>query len=281
MKVAVQFAIIRFMPFAETSEFANIGVLAYAPKTGFIDYKLAPVKFKRVTDFFDDLDGQLYTRAIKNFTEELEYIKSYAKGLTGSELVSMMNEITRTREGLMTFSEVGAVIADDPNTALEAIFNRHIGRDFKNTKEYREQQMVKALRKELTTNLNVRYKEQSLNTGFSEFKLPLVANQAETLKVIKPLAFDQRSPQALADHGDRWISRVKHLIQANTINQDNFLFTIEEPKSKKVEFKTAFEIVQSGMNDLGVKVIPYRDKNKILDFAEFDLDSLVDDFKLA
>ncbi|MEZ8532495.1 DUF3037 domain-containing protein [Vibrio cyclitrophicus] len=86
MKVALQFAIVRFMPFAETSEFANVGILAFAPKTGFVSYKLAPARFKRVSDFFDDLEGQLYKQAIANFEDELNYIQNFAKNITSSSL---------------------------------------------------------------------------------------------------------------------------------------------------------------------------------------------------
>lgn len=281
MKVALQFAIVRFMPFAETSEFANVGVLAFAPKTGFVGYKLAPTRFKRVTDFFDDLEGQLYQQAIANFEEELCYIKNYAKDISGQELVDVMHEVTRTREGLMTFGDLSVMITNDTTLALELLFDRYIGRDFKDTKEYREQQMVRVLRKELISNLTVRYKEQSLNTGFSKFKVPLVAKEANITKAIKPLAFDQKTPLALVDHGDRWISRVKHLLQANTLRDSDFLFTIEEPRSKKDEFLAAFETVHTGMKELGVKVLPYKNKSEILKFAEFDLDNLVDDFQLV
>ena len=35
------------------------------------------------------------------------------------------------------------------------------------------------------------------------------------------------------------------------------------------------------MKELGVKVIPYQNSNEILKFAKFDLDNLVDDFKLV
>ncbi|PSU79672.1 DUF3037 domain-containing protein [Photobacterium phosphoreum] len=280
MKVALQFAIVRFMPFAETSEFANVGILAFAPKTGFVSYKLAPARFKRVSDFFDDLEGQLYKQAIANFEDELNYIQNFSKNISGKELVELMHEVTRTREGLMTFGETGAMITDDCHLALEQLFGRYIGRDFKDTKEYREQQMVKALRQELKT-LTIRYKEQSLDTGFSQFKIPLVAKEANITKAIKPLAFDQATPLALVDHGDRWISRVKHLLQANALNEDNFLFTIERPRNKKEEFVAAFDTVEKGMKELGVKVIPYQNSNEILKFAEFDLDDLVDDFELV
>lgn len=281
MKTAIQFAIIRFMPFAETLEFANVGILAFSPKTGYFGYKLTPPRFKRVSDFFDDLEGKLYANALQTFDHELSYLKSHAKGLKELELVSLMNEVTRTREGLMTFGDIGVMISDSPQLALEQLFDRFIGRDFKDAKEYREHQMVRALKKELSNTLNIRYKEQSLDTGFGSFKLPLVANEANTLKAIKPLAFDQKTALALAEHGDRWISRIKHLLHAKAIKEDNFLFAIENPKRTNDDFNAAFKTIKSSMEDLGVKVIPYAKKDKILSFAEFDVNKSIDDFYLV
>lgn len=281
MRLALSFTTVRFMPFAETTEFANVGVLVCAPQIGYVDFRLAPARFKRVSDFFDDLDGQLYAQAIATFEEELKYVRKYGSGLTGDSLASFIREITRTREGIMTFGDTGVMLTETPKVELDQLFDRFIGRSFAENKEYREKQMVTALRKDLTVAItNVKYKEQSLDIGFGSFKLPLVARVADTVKAIKPLAFNQQSPLLLADHGDRWISRVKHLLNGNALKKEDFLFTIEPPKTKKQEFKVAFQTVEKGMYDLGVNVIPFDNRKNILKFAEFDVSDTVDSYLL-
>ncbi|MER2494051.1 DUF3037 domain-containing protein [Catenovulum sediminis] len=40
------YVVVRFMPFAETREFANVGVVVIAPKLGLYEFKLAPKSFK-------------------------------------------------------------------------------------------------------------------------------------------------------------------------------------------------------------------------------------------
>ncbi|MFV0575554.1 MAG: DUF3037 domain-containing protein [Vibrio sp.] len=281
MKLALNFTTVRFMPFAETFEFANVGVLAYAPKTGYLDFKLAPKRFKRVSDFFDDLDGNLYSKAISTFEKELQYVKQVSSGLTGSQLHNFVAEITRQREGIMTFSETGVILTSNPEQSLDMLFHRLIGRSFADSKEYREKQMVSALRKNLTNIIDIKYKEQSLDIGFSSFKLPLVAEVVDHVKAIKPLAFNQQTPLLLVDHGDRWISRAKHLINAEAIKKEDFLFTIESPEQKKKEFLKAFDIVEQGMNDLGVNVIPFEDTDRIMNFAKFDVDKMAANYKLT
>lgn len=270
MRQSLQFAVIRFMPFIETQEFANVGVIGFSPKTGFVDYRLAPTRFKRVTDFFDDLEGALYRKAMVVIELELEYIKAQAANLRGQELVDLMREVTRLREGLLRFSDIGVQLTDSPEEALDHLFGNYVGRKFTESKEYRERQMASALRKNITQHLKLHYREDNVSNGFGVFKLPLVSERNQLVKAIKPLAFDQKSPLLLADHGDRWVSRVKHLINAGTIDKENFMFTYEHPKCKGTDFHKAFELVLSGMNDLGVQIAEFRQKNKILDFASFE-----------
>jgi hypothetical protein len=271
MRNLLQFATIRFMPFAETQEFANVGILAFTPDGHFVDYKLAPTKFKRINEFFDDLDGQLYTCALNSFEGELKRIKNFCHTLQGKELVNFMGEVTRPREGIIVFGQLSAILTESPEKTLEALFNRYIGRNFQHQKEYREAQMVTALRKNLTNLLpkEVRYKETSLDVGYTAYKLPLVAISASKIKAIKPLAFNQNTTLMLTEHGDRWISRVKHLLNAEVIKRENFLFAIEKPATKKDEFHQAFEVVYRSMKELGVEILPYSKQKEIVAFAQF------------
>ena len=77
------------------------------------------------------------------------------------------------------------------DTTLSNLFQRFVARDFV-TPKYREQQMVKALRETLATQLTHKYYERKLKAGVYEFKLPFVSDTDEGKRVIKPLAFDQK-----------------------------------------------------------------------------------------
>lgn len=51
MKKLVRYSVIRFMPFSETQEFANVGIVIHAPQTGEVQFKLANTRFGRVSQF--------------------------------------------------------------------------------------------------------------------------------------------------------------------------------------------------------------------------------------
>ena len=59
-RLACQYTIIRFLPYAETGEFANVGIVLACPETGLLDARLMPTKKTgRITGFFEQLDKQI------------------------------------------------------------------------------------------------------------------------------------------------------------------------------------------------------------------------------
>ncbi|HFQ4957718.1 TPA: DUF3037 domain-containing protein [Vibrio vulnificus] len=279
MKTLYDYAVVRFMPFAETEEFANVGIVLWGTKPKTIEIKLAPVPFQRINSFFDDLDGKLYPQARHYMELELKRIMKYANEVGPNQLDSLMQEVTRQREGVMIFSEVGTILGDDAKTVVNKLYETYIGRDLPLSKEQREHKMVQELKRKLLQS-PLQYKEKAIETGFGKIKVPLVTNIGANLRAIKPMAFNHPRAMEIADHGDKWISRVRHAIDANSIKPEDFLFTVEEPKSRKEEPQRAFEIICNSMKSLGVNVIPFKDKQKVLEFAKPDLSAAPDDFCL-
>lgn len=268
MKQLCKYAIVRFMPFSETQEFANVGVLLFSPKTGFVDFHLAPKNFGRVTHFFDDLNGELYRNTLIAFEQELTRVKEFGSQFVGEKQVELLEEVTRYREGIISFSETRAMLHNNPQVALEELYKMYVARNFV-TKEYREQQMVKALRHDLKKHIaNVHYTQQKLTADYNvQIDMPFVTKGCHMTKVIKPLSFNQAKPLNLIEHGEQWINRVKRLIKANTIEASNMLFALEKPSSEKKEIVKAYQEVTEEMKELDTKVVLFDDKKSIFQFA--------------
>lgn len=273
MKNLVRYSVIRFMPFAETQEFANVGVVIHAPQVGRVLFKLANKRFSRVSNFFDDLDGQLYANAIEMFNVELGRIQNFSTGMQGKELAAFMDEVTRQREGFLTFSETAALLSDSTLEAvLDKLFLQYVGRNF-NTKEHREALLVKSLKEQLNKVTKYKFNRGKLNADYFSFELPLVATDNFTTKAIKPLSFYQDKPLKLIDHGEFWISRVKHLLNKNALDSNNFLFAIDRPAYEDKDLESAFLSLENEMTSLGVNVIEVQDFVKIKNFARFESES--------
>ena len=280
MKKLVRYSVIRFMPFTETQEFANVGIVIHAPQTGEVQFKLANTRFGRVSQFFDDLDGHLYANAIKMFNFELQRIQEFTREMTGKALASFMDEVTRPKEGFLTYSETAALLTTDSlTTVLDTLYQQYVGRSF-NTKEHREILLVKSLKKQLDQVSKYKFTKSKLSTDYMEFELPLVATDNLETKAIKPLSFFQETPLKLIDHGEFWISRVKHLLNSNTIDANNFLFAVDRPDFTNKNLDAAFSSLSEEMNALGVKVYDIKDINKIEKFARFNSEN-AENFQLV
>lgn len=77
-----------------------------------------------------------------------------------------------------------------------------------------------------------------------------------------------------------WISRVKHLLNSNTIDANNFLFAVERPDFTNKNLDAAFGSLSEEMNALGVKVYDIKDINKIEKFARFNSEN-TENFQLV
>ena len=63
-KVACQYAIVRFAPYVETGEFANVGIVMMAPKQRYFKFEVELKRYGRITKFFDDVDAKLYKKTL-------------------------------------------------------------------------------------------------------------------------------------------------------------------------------------------------------------------------
>lgn len=272
MNTAVQYAVVRFMPYTETREFANIGVVLIAPKQGKLLFQMAPTRFARVTDFFDDLDGKIYKNALKNFTAELERVQNYClqQGLAGQPLVNYFKELTRHRESVLHFGEIGVLLTEDAQVALDTLFQRFVARDFV-TPEYRENQMVKALRQTLHAALPIKFTQQTLHAGIYDISMPLVNNTNGQFRAIKPLAFEQKTALKAVEHGELWVHRMDKLIKNRVILPHKVMFTVEKPAPAKGTFFQVYGDVLTEIQQLGIQVGDFEDTEKILHFAAEDL----------
>lgn len=122
-KIACQYAIVRFVPFVETGEFANAGILLMAARARFFRFKLQTRRHRRITSFFNELDAKTYRTAMRMIDNELgravEMLREHGfDASTGKTDVPfaqrLFEEIIRPRESIVRFSAPRLVLAENP-----------------------------------------------------------------------------------------------------------------------------------------------------------------------
>lgn len=276
-KIPCLYAIVRFCPFVETEEFANIGVVMIAPEHRVFEFKLMTRKHARVTNFFEQLDAPVFRTAVQNLKEELTRIRGvlqrhgFDKRLTHNDAEfarALFGELVRPRESVIKFSNMRAVLLVDAKAKLEELYGHYVERDFV-TVEYREQVLEKTLRRWLVAaGVNDRFERLEVGNDDYHATFPFVEqNRNEVEIAIKPLNLSQEQPSKIIDHGGAWIWKLNQL-KKKKLFPLRVLITVDSPKESLTPARlNAYHEVVADLTNLGVTVLPHEQRDEILRFV--------------
>lgn len=275
-KVACHYAIARFAPYVETGEFANAGILLMAPKAGFFGFKLQTRRYKRITGFFEEVDAKLYREAMRALRDELERIHGILKRHGFDDRSSTINldlarhffnEVVRTRESIVRFSEPGIVLADEPKEKLDELFQFYVERSFV-TRHYQETILEQGVSQWLhKAQLSERFQRMVIGDEDYQATFPFVEQiDQRPAKAIKPLHLAQNQPSKIMEHGATWLFRVTELKRRLKL-PDRVLFAVSGPGDDDERRQGAFADIVGRLEDTGVEVTQYADRQRILEFA--------------
>ena len=273
-KVACQYALLRFRPFVETGEFANVGIVLMAPQADFFGFRLLK-QYGRITQFFHQLDRKVYLDGRDLFKEELERFAGDLRRLaldgrkTQPDLTLARNlfaELVRPREAMLQFSDQRIALADDPKAKLDALFDHYVERNFV-TKEYQERLLENNVRRLLFgARVGTEYRREKIGTADFAVNFPFVCmTGGKAERVIKPLYLAQGDSTKILTHGGQWVDKVRRLRKRQALPAD-VLFPVTAPAVNSKPY-AAFEEIREDLLAEKVQVVPANDENLILQFA--------------
>jgi hypothetical protein len=267
------------MPYIETGEFANVGVLLWIPKTRHLSFKLLRRKYARITQFFEELDKAVYLKTMANMEAELLRIQSMlhhnkttefsGNGMEYGFHNGIFDELIRPRETIARFSERRSILSEDPQKTLQELFDYYVGRNFV-TREYQETILEKGIKKLLEQrSLASHFSKRKVEDHLYSVTFPFVEQDADkVIKVIKPLFLGQADSTAIIEHGGHWKLKVNQLRKRNLLNGP-VLFPVKGPEdvsSSDIRFQ-AFKEARDSLADDAIEVVLYTEKARILEFA--------------
>ncbi|WP_343654359.1 DUF3037 domain-containing protein [Herbaspirillum sp.] len=267
LRVPCQYSIIQFMPYPETGEFANVGVVLACPQMRYLSARIAPVRrTKRITDFFDGLDARVYREALRYIEADLQ---RFANVVLHDQMKATVafSEITRPREALIRYGAIRTIMSDGhPDDTLQRLYERFVERDFA-TKEYHETAMRQRL-DDLLANAELRscFTEAVIGDENYPVKFPFVSINPDVRQiVIKPLNLDQDEPYKIFEHGHAWLGRIARLRKHGQL-PGTVLFAIDEARDGERRMQAAAEI-SADLRGAGAIVEPLRNTDAILEVA--------------
>lgn len=268
---ACRYAVVQFTPYSETGEFANVGVVLMCPATKQFGFLLQTRKYKRVTDFFDELPRDVYLRSMQVIKRELERVADMVRAAPESGQVEYLRrvfeDLVHPREAIVRFSQARVVLTDDPDAELKRQFDHYVDRSFA-TPEYVEQAIEKRIRSLLNTlELKQPFKPEKVGEGDVFVRFPLVQKRgSEVAKIIKPFNLNQKETMAIYDHGSTWVQRVK-LLRRHGLLPDAVLFAVSGPPESDFKRHEAFVEMRRELEAEDVQLVSEAAETRIAEFA--------------
>lgn len=270
-KFACRYAVVQFVPYSETGEFANVGVVLVCPESGFFDFRLQTRKYARVTRFFDELSADVYRTSIQVIFGELARVQQLTKELARTDLVDQLRvlfeNLVHPREAIIRFGQARAVLASSPEQELQDLFDHYVDRSFA-TPEYVEATMTKRLNSLLgDLQLVQPFRAEKIGDDEVHARFPFVQKRGDKFrKIIKPLNLSQAEPNGIFDHGDAWIQKMRRLRKRGLL-PDDVLFTVAAPPLDDSKRRGAFDEIREELKKLDVLTVDASADAQIVAFA--------------
>jgi len=274
---ACNYAVVRFLPYPETDEFVNIGVVMACAHTGLFDFKIETRRRDRITGFFPELEVATLLEGRKAFVREVERVKTVLNkqalphqrnfAFKEQEFVSIFRELVKPRESVFRFSGIGTVLTDKPERKLSDLFKYYVERQFAQHEEYRETVITRRLTAAFKAeHIYDRYHPRRFGDELYHVTMPLVEEENDrALKAIKPLDLDKQDSTRIIEYGDRWQRRIERLRDMADF-PDQMLFVVRRPTGGRKR-DAAAEVCRE-LEALQVETLNENDRDAVLRFAK-------------
>ncbi|MCK5801604.1 MAG: DUF3037 domain-containing protein [Lentisphaeria bacterium] len=278
-RLVCNFAVVRFLPYPETEEFVNVGIVLACAQTRTFDFRIETRRRDRITHFFPEMEAAVFGKGRLDFLDEMRRLKKMLGENTDTrqrelnfsshEFVEFFRQIVAPRESLFRFSGIGTVLTDDVDEQLNALFKHYVERQFATRDEYQEKVMARRLTEVFRAKDVLRhYRKKKIGDEDYHVAMPFVHEvQEKVRKAIKPLNLDKPNCTQILEHGDGWRNRIIRLRDRRFL-PDEVLFVIRQaPRGKR---NGAAHEVCSALEDLGVHTILETSQEDVLEFAKVE-----------
>jgi hypothetical protein len=145
-KIPYSYALVRYVHDVVTGEFANVGVILYAPARNHIAFK-GTMAYGRLSEFFPGMDGDHFRRMIRTINSRSHDLSTTVSGLFKGEVtdqaaLELANRILPVDDSSLRFTQGGSGLSSDLDSTLERIFERYVDRYTKKPQHQRRSDEV-------------------------------------------------------------------------------------------------------------------------------------------
>lgn len=265
------FCFLRYVHEPLSGEFANVGVLLWAPGGRFLGFR-ASRKFKRLNHFFHGFQAQdhrsLISRIDTQFQKLATELVAPQARLPFPESPGSARELALLviphDDAALQWSPSGGGLSDDPERELELLFQEAVSRHYDNTEEARRNDA--AIYREIyspafeSPQVKSIVTEHEVTTPLASHTFPQAWKNG-VWNVYQPLSLDLKLSENIKAKAFRWESLTRFL--ANATEKPNITLLLAAPESAQ---RRAYEEARDVLHSSGaVKLV---EEDEAADFAE-------------
>lgn len=118
------YALLQFLPYPETGEFVNVGVLVACMQPCLLQFQAGETMPPRASTLFPRQHKQTYAQAMAALRTDMERAQSSVRDPKTCQLV--FGELVRRRESIFRFGDVRTILTNDPHHLADDLFRRYV-----------------------------------------------------------------------------------------------------------------------------------------------------------
>lgn len=213
MKFPYSYALLKYIHDSVTGEFANVGVILYAPRANYVGFK-GSTAYGRLSEFFPGMDGDHFRRMIRSIESRAHEFSETASGLFKANLeekaaFDLGNRILPLDDSSLRFTEGGSGISSDLNQTLQRIYERYVERYSKKPQfQRRSDEVVLNSFKPLLAQRKLLDKVEPvvIRAKDYEHKFPIAWKNGKW-NACEAVSFDYSDASHLLERANTWLGR--------------------------------------------------------------------------
>jgi len=208
MKTTYTSITLRYVHDVVTGEFANIGVVLYAPEMRFLDSRFSP-SYERLNAIFlkiDHLHFRALMRYMSNRFEELSAEIRDGLILPGS-LLEVVRQVLPPDDSSLQWSQPAGGFTDDPAKTLEELYKRYVERYIAGAEQVSrtDEEIAKPFKAKLGKSAEKLVAKRIEAKDYQyEFRFGW---QNKIWHLYEPVSFDLLDPNSIREKAVRWYGR--------------------------------------------------------------------------
>jgi hypothetical protein len=240
MKTTYSTITLRYVHDVVTGEFANIGVVLYAPEQRFLEARFT-TSYERLNAVFLKIDHLHYRALMRYMANRFDEIAADIRDGLHVPLVTALNEIVRQvlppDDSSLQWSEQGGGFTDDLAKTLDELYKRFVERYVAGAEQVSrsDEEIAKPFKAKLGRKAE-KLAEKTIETKDYQYDFRF-AWKNNIWHLYEPVSFDLVDPGSIREKANKWLGRGVALHDAKEKFKIHFL--LGEPRQD--ETKKAFE----------------------------------------